>query len=286
MSIVTTSPRMRGKSKVGGRKSIVVTAFVIGAAVAWFLLRPSAPVPPVPPPFGEDPASSGPRDGATPSPQPAPRQPSPPSQEAQSAVSTSPTPSTLAPSTPSSLPAEATEQQPTAPRGPVAVSPIVPKPKIFDNPVENELEELSRAGGLGLRTPRVDMSHEETVEYLKRPVEIYEDDDPATVAAKERTAAMKTEALAYVEKGGTLNQFMRDYQAQARENEETLDEVRSEMKRILEAEGREAAQAYLDEVNPQLKDAGLPEVRLSGLLVKAVERRKLREAAEREATQK
>ena len=168
----------------------------------------------------------------------------------------------------------------------VARYTTVPKPKVFDNPVENELEELSRAGGLGLRTPRVDMSYEETLEYLRKPVEIYEDDDPATVAAKERTAAMKTEALAYVEKGGTLNQFMRDYQAQARENEGTLDEVRSEMKRILEAEGREAAQAYLDEVNPQLKDAGLPEVRLSGLLVKAVERRKLREAAEREAAQK
>ena len=44
--------------------------------------------------------------------------------------------------------------------------------------------------------------------------------------------------------------------------------------------------AFFGAFNPQLKDAGLPEVRLSGLLVKAVERRKLREAAEREATQK
>ncbi len=159
-------------------------------------------------------------------------------------------------------------------------SPVKPKPKVFDNPVENELEELSRANGLGLRTPQVNMTHEETLEYLRKPVEIYDDDDPATVAAKERTAAMKTEALAYIEKGGTLNQFMRDYQAQAREDEATLEEVRNEMKRLLNDKGREAAQAYLDEVNPQLKEAGLPEVRLSGLLVKAVERRKQREAEE------
>ena len=288
MSIVTTSPRMRGKSKVGSRKSTVVAAaaLVAVAVVAYFLLRPSAPMPPIPPPSGEGPASSGPRAGGPPPQQPAPRQPSTPSSEAQSASTLQPfNPSTLPTSTPSIPPSEAAEQPQAAPKGPVAVSPVVPKPKVFDNPVENELEELSRAGGLGLRTPRVDMSHEETVEYLRKPVEIYEDDDPATVAAKERTAAMKTEALAYVENGGTLNQFMRDYQAQAMENEGTLDEVRSEMKRILEAEGREAAQAYLDEVNPQLKDAGLPEVRLSGLLVRAVERRKLREAAEREAAQ-
>ena len=278
MPIVTTSSHKR--RDFPRAIPIAAAALIIAALVTYFLLRPASPVASVPPPSEEGPASSGPRDGATPSPKPAPRQP------LTEAQSTGSRPPTLEPLDPSTLPSEATGQPPTAMKGPVAVSPVVPKPKVFDNPVENELEELSRAGGFGLRIPRVDMSYEETLEYLRKPVEIYEDDDPATIAAKERTAAMKTEALAYVEKGGTLNQFMRDYQAQARENEGTLDEVRSEMKRILEAEGREAAQAYLDEVNPQLKDAGLPEVRLSGLLVKAVERRKLREAAEREATQK
>lgn len=160
-------------------------------------------------------------------------------------------------------------------------SPFKPKPKVFDNQVENELEELSRAGGLGLRTPRIDMTDEEALEYLRTPVEIYDDDDDETVAAKERTAEMKVAALEYIDNGGTLNQFMRDYQAQAQEKEATLEEVRSEMKRILNEEGAEAAQAYLDEVNPQLKEAGLGEVRLSGLLIRATKRRKLREAIER-----
>ena len=202
-------------------------------------------------------------------------------------------PTSAAPTAPASPPSgDLTSAAPAAPTSPpsggpapearpaTVESPVKPKPKVFDNPVENELEELSRANGLGLRTPQVNMTHEETLEYLRKPVEIYDDDDPATVAAKERTAAMKTAALAYIEKGGTLNQFMRDYQAQAREDEATLKEVRNEMKRLLNDKGKEAAQAYLDEVNPQLKEAGLPEVRLSGLLVKAVERRKQREAEE------
>ena len=278
MPIVTTS----ASHKRPGRSPalpIAIAAVAIIAIVAVYLgTRAYSPRQPQQVPDTTDkPVPATPTSAAPAAPA------SPPSSGATSAASAAPT------SPPSGDPTSAASAAPVSPpsggpapaaRPATVESPVKPKPKVFDNPVENELEELSRANGLGLRTPQVNMTHEETMEYLRKPVEIYDDDDPATVAAKERTAAMKTAALAYIEKGGTLNQFMRDYQAQAREDEATLKEVRNEMKRLLNDKGKEAAQAYLDEVNPQLKEAGLPEVRLSGLLVKAAERRKQREAEE------
>ena len=124
------------------------------------------------------------------------------------------------------------------------------------------------------------MSEEQVLEYLRKPVDLYEDDDEDTVAAKERTAAMKAEALKFIENGGTFDQFIRDNVSYANESAETVDDVRAEMKRILYEKGVDAAQAYLDEVNPSLKEQGLNEIRIRKGDVIMMERRKAREAAQ------
>ena len=169
---------------------------------------------------------------------------------------------------------------PVSPVAPALPEPPAPaenadgKQPIFDNPVEDNLESISRHNFESIVTLRVDLPQEEIIEILKRPVEIYDDDDEATVAAKERTADMKRAALDYIEAGGTMNQFLRDCQAEANEARETVKDVREEMKRILEAEGVEAAQAYLDGQNPKLREQGLEEVHIGAGLIRAMERRK------------
>ena len=132
----------------------------------------------------------------------------------------------------------------------------------FDNDVENVLERVSKPGSMFLQVPQIDMSHEQVLEFLRRPVEIYDDDDQEAVAAKERVAEFKTAALKFIEEGGTINQFVRDCAAANKENREMVEEIRREKRRIMLEQGEEAAQAYLDEVNPQLKEAGLPEVKI------------------------
>ena len=156
----------------------------------------------------------------------------------------------------------------------------IEEPKVFDNSVEEQLEAVSRDGFDSIVTLRADLPQEEILEILRRPVEIYDDDDEETVAAKERTAEMKAEALKFIEAGGTFNQFLRDCQAAATEAREAVKDVQEEMKRILMAQGEEAAQAYLDEQNPRLREQGLREVHIGKGLLLMLERRRAKEAEE------
>ena len=270
MSIVTTSPRVRGKPKAGSRKPIVLAslAIIALATIAYFVLR-------------EGPASSGPYDGGTPSPQPSPRQPAVADGSSalrQTGEADEPSQQRIneqtdkQPDEPESSAAEAVEDVAAAKRAAweaaesnrLAKSEAIMRamqPKThFDNEVENVLERVSKPGALFMQVPQIDMPQEQVLEFLRRPVEIYDDDDPEAVAAKERVAEFKTAALKFMEEGGTINQFVRDCAAANKENRDTIAEIKREKRRILLEQGEEAAQAYLDEVNPQLKEAGLPEV--------------------------
>ena len=158
---------------------------------------------------------------------------------------------------------------------------VRPQPEVaqtmFGNTVEDQLEAVSREGFDSIVTLRVDLPQEEILEILRRPVEIYEDDDADTVAAKERTAEMKQAALDYIAAGGTFNQFLRDCQAEANEARETVTDVRNEMKRILLSQGEEAAREFLDRQNPLLREQGLPEVHIGKGLLMMAERRRVEE---------
>lgn len=134
-------------------------------------------------------------------------------------------------------------------------------PEYFDNQVENLLALVSTPGTEFCTTPpRLDLTKDEILSYLKRPVEIYDDDDEETIAVKERTAAAKAEALEYIESGGTCDQYIRDMAAIATEQAEQVEDVRLEMLDILRTKGREAAEEYLATANPLLKEQGLKEV--------------------------
>ena len=290
MPIVTTSStsrRPRGKSQVASCKSTIlfIAAVAIIAVAAIYLgTRASSPRQPQQVPDTTDkPAPAATTTSAAPA---APA--SPPSGGATSAVSAAPTsPPSGGPT--SSADIESAESAAAAKHAAWEAAEsnrlaksealiLAREPKThFDNEVENVLERVSKQGALFLQIPQIDMSQEQVLEFLRRPVEIYDDDDQEAVAAKERVAEFKTAALKFIEEGGTINQFVRDCAAANKEAHDTLEEIRREKRRIMLEQGEEAAQAYLDEVNPQLKEAGLPEVTIN-----KVDRRDLQQKLEAE----
>lgn len=156
------------------------------------------------------------------------------------------------------------EKQSTTVRKPI-------KRKFFDNKVENQLEVLSNRGVKFRNPPKIKMSEEEIMAYLKAPIQINEDDDAETIAAKERTAEMKTIALEYIEQGGTYEQFIQEQAKASTEEAETRRTVQKEVSRLVKEEGLKAAEEYLAEINPQLKEAGLKEVGIPLYLRKQAE---------------
>lgn len=134
--------------------------------------------------------------------------------------------------------------------------------KFFDNEVDNTLEVVSKPGAQFLILPQVNLSQQEVLDYLKTPITISDDDDDETVAAKKRTANFKEQALDYIAKGGTINQFIREQAAAAADEREALDEIRREKDRLLINEGPAAAKAYLDKVNSELRELNIPEIRM------------------------
>ena len=136
-------------------------------------------------------------------------------------------------------------------------------PQYFDNPTENMIARVSRPNAKFLVPPTLVVSEEELMKILDRPIEIYEDDTEEVIAVKERTAEMKEEIKKYIKEGGTINQYFRDVLAMNNERDGIKNDVYNEKRRLLLEKGEEAAQAYLDSVNPQLKEMGLEEQRIS-----------------------
>lgn len=134
--------------------------------------------------------------------------------------------------------------------------------KFFDNDVENTLATVSEPGAefFGFPPMDPDMEDSEIIALLKRPVVIEEDDDEATIAAKERTAEFKTKALEAMENGLTFAQFVRDTVALRNEQAAMREDARSEMLKILRNDGEPAAREYLKIVNKELSAQGMKEL--------------------------
>ena len=160
---------------------------------------------------------------------------------------------------------DADEPSDEADTKPVETAGIQP-PQYFDNEVENKIAifcmPATESFGPQVRTT---LSDEEIIAYLKRPITILDDDEPKIVEIKERTAKLKGEALAFMEAGGTFDQFMRDVAAKGNFEAGQIEDVRVEMRKILETKGRKAAEEYLSQANPYLEEQGLPKVTISPL---------------------
>ncbi len=130
----------------------------------------------------------------------------------------------------------------------------------FDNPVENRLEKLGIPGrGVAMVLPNK-LSQDEILAILRRPIQINEDDDEETVAAKERTAEMKTAALEYIDSGGTFDEFIAEMVKTSNEEAAMKKSARAELNRLLKEGNYEAAAAHLEEANKALREAGMKEM--------------------------
>lgn len=174
------------------------------------------------------------------------------------------------PTSPSGIEAPAKSNQTT-----VAHKVMPQHRKYFDNPIENQLERLAIPGRNIRATPSLSkLTQEEILQYLRRPIQIEEDDDEEAVAAKERTAALKTEALKYIENGGTYDDFVREMVKVSNEEADMIRDARNEMMRLYKEEGAIAAIEYLKEANATLRENGLKEIPIStGLQKRAEEER-------------
>lgn len=141
----------------------------------------------------------------------------------------------------------------------------VPRPlhQYFDNPIENQLASLTIRGKHFKSLPTIKASDDEILAFLRKPVEIYDDDDEKTIRAKEATAEMKTQALAFIEQGGTFQEFVRLMADASNAEHDLIEEVRKEKLRLLKEDGIDAAAAYLEEANKTLKEAGLSEMKVT-----------------------
>ncbi len=257
MSVVVTSKKKKGSGKGKWLPFVLVLGAVVGGGL-WFWLggdasdasnaRQDVALPAV--------TDQG-RDGARPS-------------TAQSAVL--PMPKVSSPKARQDVASSAVADDGAPSLGDDDVAEVVktnkvelPKPmpygvlskQYFDNPVENRLEKLAIPGkGVAMILPN-SLSDEEVMEILRRPIEISSDDSPDVIEAKERTIAIKKEAIAYIEQGGSYDEFVAELARVANEEANAIKTVRAEMMRILKSEGIDAADAYLEEVNPTLTDAGL-----------------------------
>ncbi|MBR3084932.1 MAG: hypothetical protein IKH04_00870 [Kiritimatiellae bacterium] len=162
---------------------------------------------------------------------------------------------------------------PSATESPAPLQPRMER-QFFDNDVENTLAVISRPGvNFFDNPPRVEMTMDEVVAFLRRPVEIGEDDDEEAIAAKERTADFKSRALKAIEEDGlTFDQFVRDVVAVRREQYEMREDARLEMVRLLEEEGEGAAREYLNSVNDALREQGLDEIVMPRHLIERLAR--------------
>lgn len=151
----------------------------------------------------------------------------------------------------------------------------ISRKKYFDNPVENQLEGLSIAGRRFGTTPSLSkMSDKEVLQILKRPIEIFDDDDDETVMTKERTAALKNEALKFIENGGTFNEFVREMTRLSNSEADLVRDVRLEMMRIFKEEGGIATEEYLKQANKVLLENGIKEIPVpSGIRARAEDER-------------
>ncbi len=282
-SVVTSSRKSRSGGSGGkGVDSLLTPILVVVIAVALLaILRPVLLRPKAAPPSSDTPAATSPQSKPT-----GGKRTAAPAHNGDDSADTAASTSVAKGSAKNGAKAGTTQGQPRAaasgvgspetaddnaddsPKGdpaPVETAGIKP-PQYFDNEVENKIAYVcmpaSETFGPQVRTS---LSDEEILAYLKRPVTILEDDDPKIVEIKERTAKLKGEALAFLEQGGTFDQFMRDLAAKGNYEAGQVEDVRVEMLKILETKGRKAAEEYLSQANPYLEEQGLPKVTISPL---------------------
>ncbi len=97
---------------------------------------------------------------------------------------------------------------------------------------------------------------------ITNDIVIYEDDDPKTVAQKERVADMKNQLMEIVKNGGNVEEAIREYQGWVNENNQIRREVIVEYRRLQREASQEEANAYLLAANKELEAEGIETIKM------------------------
>lgn len=138
----------------------------------------------------------------------------------------------------------------------------ISKPKVFDNPVENQLVGLSVEGGSFAPGLMMRHSDEDIAAALRKPVVINEDDPDDVREKKEAVAAMKREILAYMEQGGTYEDFVTEMASMARQERKMKRDGIRKIVSMLEEGRADEARDFYETYNRLLQESGYSALKL------------------------
>ena len=263
MPIVTTSSRKRPRRGAPGKHAQPVPAvaiLVIAALVAYFLLRNPAPSEPrdsgTPPsrsastgpriPPVENLAPYEPRDGGTPSPQPVPV--TLPNSDRRDAAAV-----------PSAAPTNATETAASA-------EALTPGRRLRHGS-EQLLAMIISTDETGVPPLPISPEDEESLRRdllaaITNDIVIFDDEDAKTQDVKERVADAKRQLADILQKGGSVVEAIREYEAHVNEGAKLRSEVIAKIAPEVDAiEDDAKALEYVESVNEALKKEDIPPIK-------------------------
>ena len=146
---------------------------------------------------------------------------------------------------------------------------VTPK-KLFDNPVENHVEQLALENRSFIPAFMTGFDTNEVMKALQRDVVIDEGDPPDIVARKEAVAEMKGVILDYIAGGGTYDGFIHEMAAYVKAERKIKGRAISKIAQLVKAGDIEGAKAYLDECNGVLEQQEYTKLQLPRHILEAM----------------
>ena len=100
----------------------------------------------------------------------------------------------------------------------------------------------------------------EFVASLKEPIVIDDGDSEKVRELKMKVAQLRRELDERASQGEPMIRILKDFQKDMAEDYKMRDELRLEVRKMIETDGREAAQQYCDKVNESLRQLGIKEI--------------------------
>ena len=108
--------------------------------------------------------------------------------------------------------------------------------------------------------PLDDNFEREFVASLKQPIVINKDDSEKVKALKMKVAQLRAELDERASQGEPMVRILKDFQENMVKDYKMRDELRQEVKKMIETDGRETAQQYCNKVNESLRQLGIKEI--------------------------
>lgn len=108
--------------------------------------------------------------------------------------------------------------------------------------------------------PLDDNFERDFVASLKEPIVINEDDSEKVKELKTKVAQLRKELDERASQGEPMVRILKDFQDNMVKDYKMRDELRLEVKKMIETDGRETAQQYCDKVNESLRQLGIKEI--------------------------